>query len=511
MHKSKQIILLSLLVLALSGICAAASAENYSYDDFCAAFTLPKGVYSKMITDKNIDENLEFITSQGLNAEEIKDDFDQYGLRMIAFDTKNGRRFMLTAVQDTDAINYFDLNLQDDSMRKKFRTGHTDGTVYGKLGYSYSTASWKNYGGTVLRFLQTRYTLTENGNLLWYGAQRRTIRNGFTITLDMQVPGRKMNDDDVRALETIMKSFSFTKILDLPELPIQLTITSEPPQETHSDTFTVKGTTLEKANIDISCVNMSSTQSQLFTGTAKGNGKFSVNVKLPSRGVYIVTVTVSKEGSLDAQTSYSVSYDPTRIICGVTQIPPDNLEKETVIAGTTEAGVSTMLVVSGPVEIIKESSSRNFSFKVDTSLEGTYSFRLVMTRKGYNERIFEYSGTRAVTDEEKTAQMKKSAIKPEYSKLVKNSEGYDGRLFGYTGWITEIREGEEDLLYTIALAKNSKGYKNLIYVVTPLETAFSEGDKVKVYAEKNGDIVSIENGKSVSVPRFDLVLMEKAN
>lgn len=208
--------------------------------------------------------------------------------------------------------------------------------------------------------------------------------------------------------------------------------------------------------------------------------------------------------------SFSVSYDPNKLIAAVTGVPADDLGEETIISGTTESGVTTKLIVTGPVELIKTSTSRSFSFKVDTSLEGTYQFRLVMTKKGFNERMFEYSGTRVVTEEDRIAALKKTAIKPDYKKLVSNSDGYNGRVFGYTGYLTDCREGDGDYLYTVALSKNGNTYKNLIYVSSPDMVPFATGDKVKVYATKVGDIVSISSGNSVTIPRFDLIVMEKS-
>lgn len=290
----KSVWILSVLLFAMLCALGAASAENFTYDDFCATFTLPNGVYSEVITAQNYESKADFLVSQGYDEDYLRSDFEENGLRMIAFDTRNNRRFVLTAEQDVDAKNYFDLNDQDEAMRKKFRTGHTDGSVYGILGYNYSSATWKNYGGNVLRFLQTKYTLYQGGEFRYAGAQRRTIRNGYTITLDMQTPGRKLGDDDVRALESIMKTWNFTRILDTPELPIQLVLTSEPPQETHDATFVIKGNTLSKAGARVTVINTSGTQSAAFETTAGSNGKFSLKVTLPSRGVYTVKLTVSR-------------------------------------------------------------------------------------------------------------------------------------------------------------------------------------------------------------------------
>ncbi len=48
------------------------------------------------------------------------------------------------------------------------------------------------------------------------GFQRRTIRNGYTITVDMQVYGRNVSGADNTALNKVFDSFGFTQALPVP-------------------------------------------------------------------------------------------------------------------------------------------------------------------------------------------------------------------------------------------------------------------------------------------------------
>lgn len=509
----KKIVLLLILCIMLPVLSiSTASAEDYSFSDFYGRLTLPKGAYSPVVTADNFTAYADFLVSQGYDMDELNFEFLQNGLRIIAFDQSNSRRFVLTAVQDVNAKTYFDLNEQDEDMRKTFRLSHNNGTAYGLLGYTYSSAQWKNYGTNVDRFLQTLYTLRQDGTQVCSGAQRRTIRNGYTITLDLQVYGRGRADSDVKALETIMKTFSFTRILPMPALPIKLALSSEPPQETHDETCTVAGTTLAKASVTVNVLSVSGTYSQSYTANVNNSGKFSTKIKFPSRGVYAVSITAKKEGSVDAVQTYSVTYDPNRLIARVTQPAPDELTSETVIKGTCESGVTTQLIVTGPIQYTKSVTGKSFSFTVDTSAEGSYHFRLVMTRKGYNERSFEYDGTRSLTAAERRDQIRKQAIKPDYARLVQNSASYNGQIFGYTGYLTDCREGSGDYLYTVALTKSQNTYKQLLYIASENPVSFSIGDKVKVYATKTGDIITInDSGNTEYTPLFDILFMENAN
>lgn len=72
---------------------------------------------------------------------------------------------------------------------RPYRANHSNGTYCGALGYKFESCEWKNFGTEQGRFLMLKYTLREGGQAR-RGLWRRTIRNGYTITLDMQVvPG----------------------------------------------------------------------------------------------------------------------------------------------------------------------------------------------------------------------------------------------------------------------------------------------------------------------------------
>ncbi len=507
LRRVKKALFVSFILLLL--ISSAALAEDYTFSDFCARLTLPSGTYNPVVTATNYSTYEDFLIGNGYDYDTITQEFGNNGLKMIAFDQSNGRRLVVTARQDVDAQQYFDLNLQDEDMRKNFRVSHTDGSTYAILGYDYSSAAWKNYGSSAERFLQTRYTLRQNGALICTGAQRRTIRNGYTITLDMQVYGRNCTDADVSALEGIMKTFTFTQVLPMPKLPVKLLFSSEPPRETHDETFVLKGTTAAKAALSVNVIGISSTSGTSYNVNANSSGEFSQKITLPGRGTYAVTVTASREGDLDNIKTYSVAYDPNRIIATMTQTVPDVLTDETVIKGTTEGGVTTQLVVSGAISYTKSVTGRNFSFTLDTRTEGTYYIRVVMSKKGFNERTFEYVGTRTLTDDERRMQLVSGAIKPEYSKLIANSASYNGQIFGYTGYLVDLKEGPGDYLYTVALGKTNNNYKNYIYINSDAPVMFSMGSLVKVYACKTGDIVTINpDGTTTSIPQFDLLFME---
>ena len=502
----RKMLLISALALLLVMIAAAASAETYSFGDIRAQVEIPSD-YETVLTPYNLSSKADWIASQGLDYDALANSFEAEGILLQAIDEETNRTLVISALRDTDAQTYFDLNNQDEDMRKEFRVSHTNGSVYSILGYTYSSAKWANYGKVTLRFLQTQYTLRQNGQLVCSGYQRRTIRNGYTITLDMQVRDRTAKEADNTALEKVMKTFTFTEILPMPELPIKLTVSAAPPAETNEDTFTVKGTTARKATVTVTAFSLGSAGGQTFQTTANGSGAFSVKVKLPAQGVYSVTLTSEAEGAIAAQRLYSVTFQQGILPVDLVTHPGETLNDETVFSGTTVAGAKIQLAISGPITYSKSVTGSQFNFKVDTSAEGAYQFVLTVTKKGLQERIFTFTAVRSYTDAEREDKIRASAKKMTYENLPKSENR--GKTVVETGFITGVEKNIDEWVVTFALTQTGSGYKDIVYLICREEPAWTVGDKVKVYGVASGTFSEInEEGKIKSYPRIDVSIIE---
>ncbi len=487
---------------------APALAETYTFGDIRATVDIPAD-FEVVLTPYNLSTKREWLLGQGLDPDSLAADFEAEGVLLQAFDEKNGRTLVITALRDVDAQTYFDLNNQDEDMRKEFRVSHTNGSAYGVLGYSYSSAKWANYGKNAMRFLQTKYALRQEGELVCTGYQRRTIRNGFTITLDMQVRGRDAKEADNTALEKIMKTFSFTEILPMPELPVKLSVSSAPPTETNDDTFTVKGTTAKKATVTAAIFSLGTNGSRSYTTTAGGNGSFSIKVTLPAQGVYSLTLTSEAEGAKTAQRVYSVTFQKGMLPVDLLQTPGDSLNDQTVVSGTTISGAKIQLAISGPIEYNKVVSGDKFNFKVDTSKEGSYNFVLSVNKKGLQERVFTFTGTRAYTETERQDKIRDAAKKIAYANLPKNENM--GKTVVLTGYVTGCTQSINEWVVTLATAKSGNAYKDVVYLICKEEPAFEEGAMVKVYGTAGGTYsLTTEDGKLKIYPRVNLLFMQSA-
>ena len=493
---------------ALLCLTAPAMAETYSFGDIRATVEIPED-YTVVLTPYNLSTQTEWLAQQGLDYDALANDFEAEGILLEAFDEKNGRTLVITALRDVDGQTYFDLNNQDEDMRKEYRVSHTNGSAYGVLGYTYSSAKWVNYGKNALRFLNTQYALRQEGQLVCSGYQRRTIRNGYTITLDMQVKDRSAKEADNNALEKVMKSFSFTEILPMPELPVKLAITTAPPTETNDNTFTIKGTTAKKATVTAAVFSIGTNGSSSYTTTAGGNGSFSIKCTLPGQGVYSVTLTSEAEGAITAQRIYSVTYQQGILPVDLLQTPGDTLNDQTIVSGTTIAGAKIQLAISGPNNYSRTVSGNKFNFKVDTSAEGTYQFVLSVNKKGLTERVFTFSGTRKYTDAERIEKVRDEAKKITYANLSKNEN--NGKTVVITGYLTGVTQSINEWVVTVAMTKSGNTYKDIVYVICQEEPPLEEGTMLKVYGKASGAYSVInDEGNIKNYPRIDELYMEPA-
>lgn len=508
----RKYMLLPLLVALLVLLCVPALAQTYAFDDIYATVDLPSGTYDPVLTPSNLAGYEAFLASQGTDAETAADDFAAQGILLKAYDTENDRIFVLTALETVDSQMYFDLNEQDEAMRREFRVSHKDGTAYSVLGYNYSSSAWKNYGGNVLRFLNTQYTLRQNGAEVCQGYQKRTIRNGYTITLDMQVYGRKATESDLKALDKIMSSFEFTQILPMPKLPAKLILSSSVPAELSDDTFTISGHTTRKAEVTVTALSLDSSDSVLFTDTANSEGEFSVKVTLPAQGVYTITIAAEGSETLRTQFAYTVNYQRGLLAVSFDSRPGNTLGAETLVSGTTLSNTDIQLVVSGPngYTYNKSITGKAFKFNVDTSADGTYQFSLTLAKKSYNTRSFTFTATRSMTSTERTASVREDAASPSYDKLKKNLSSYEGDIVTFTGYIAEMSESKSVGEWTVVLGltKLDSGYNDLIYVICPDDPGVSVGQKVRLYGTVSGEFPIVNENKSF--PRCELIFFESA-
>ncbi|MBR6568951.1 MAG: hypothetical protein IKK75_00705 [Clostridia bacterium] len=504
--------LLLLLLLASVCLCTAAHADVFVFDDFSAMCEIDGSKYT-ILTQDNLHEHADWLTSRGLTPESVAADWADRGVYLQAWTASGDACLEITAVQDDFAAQYYDVNEITTDERKTFRLGHSsdkDG-FYRARGYDYSSADWKNMKNTG-RFLVLAYTRTVGGES-YCGYAQKTIRNGWTIMLEYQVYGRSAKSSDRSALEKVMDTWEFTEVWPRPVTSVSpMVFTSRPPLETNSNKFTVKGTGTPGLRIIGVVMRMSASDVEEFETTIDKNGKFSLTVTLPREGVWLMTYVVENAGVVvDEGVFDAITYQKDLLPITLSSVLPTTLTgNEIVISGVTMSKAMVQCIVDGRYQkSITTGNSGEFSFKIDTSEEGEYTFTLVFEKKGYTSRRFSSTATRTYTDADRRAMIRDSVVSPAYKTLTSKLSGYKGDYMVYTLHIQSVDQTPTGYLIFAGMSKSKAGViSNMVVIRSTEAPEFVPGDKVKLYLRCIDSYEYITDDGVQDLPYFDLQWME---
>ena len=519
------IVLGLVFVLTVPGLC-----QGMSLDTIFASVEIPDSY--TILTPENMEVNAEFLRSRGMTVDVMLQTFQAEGILLQAYGKSGDTCLQITALEDVDAKTYFDLDQQTPTIRAKYRREHLDGEAYQLLGISYDSAEWKKttaYG----RFLMLKYVQRLDGKVDHRGFARRTIRNGYTITVDYQVFGRGITAKDNNALNEIMDTWRFTKVLSASaktgdtsdtastgstgnqdtasDTTDGAMITRKPPEETSSAAFTVEGTSTPGAEITCSIVRMSTMEALTFTDTANKSGKFSLDVTLPQEGVYNISLTVTVNDVTVEEISFpnGITYDKTLLPVQFNETFPEEITKDKfALSGITDSGVQITLNVNGKTYTDKANSKGEFSFNVDTSKEGTYTFDFTFIKKNQAEQHVSFNAERTIGESEKNAQVREEAIKPAYNTLTSKIKGYTGRIMGYTAYVKEIQKSGDAWVLFMAFRQTKTGYRDIFVLTTTQEPPVMIDTQVKMYGRCTGMYQVQDDNGVAEYPSFELLFWD---
>ena len=504
-----------LILLAALLLMGSACADEYSFNSIFMSLSVANGDYDAQWTPENLDVNSDEITSRGYTVEGLRRQFADEGILLMAFDDDKDRIFVVTAVKDEQSQAIYDINEQSSSVRASYRSNHSNGTYYGKAGYKFESCEWKNFGDDQGRFLMLKYVLRKDGSVVHKGLLRRTIRNGYTITLDMRVMGRNVSSSDITALNKIQNTVSFSAVTGAPQAPLTMAFTAPPPAVSNSDTIVIKGSTRAGASVRAAFYSFrQSTKATIVTTTADSKGAFTLEVVLPSQDLYngIVSSTIN-EGTPGEETvdqTFSVEYDEGMIPISFTSDFPAQFTGDTFkYTGTTLTGVTIQVNVNGENTTKKTGNNRTFNFSVDTSKEGTYKIQVTFSKKGYDTRVIDYVVERELDEEQRKAYVRNNAISPDYATLSSNTGKYMDRTVSYKGYITDVNEVGGEWVITFATKKSGEKYANLIMVTSDEDVTSLLGEQKTLYGTVNGQHYTYINEKNnLITPRVQLIFFD---
>jgi hypothetical protein len=495
--------------IILLGLFPAAGAESYQFPSIYAGIVLPDGVYQKVLTPDNLQANEEFIKSKGGDVTTWAADFSAKGILLQAYDTQNDRALVITALKDVDGESIFDINEHPAQVRTKYRLSHGASGSYTILGYKYDSVSWRNFPG-IGRFLQLRYTYRRGNEVLHRGYQRRTVRNGYTITVDMQVYGRQLSGRDNTALNKVFDTFTFSQILPMPPLPITLDETVSVPVETSKPSFTMKGKTKPEASLRAVLMSFSSGTTQVFEAKANKSGNYTLPIELPGEDVYVMTLTVSVPGFEDLNRSYNIRYQQGLLPAQIISAPGMELAADvfTLAGQTTESGVRATLYVNGLRSSMNVPKNGSFSFEIDTSAEGSYDIRLVLSKKGLQDRVFQYTAARLLSPQAREELLRRNALSPTYQELIANPDSYDDKMLRLEGTLVEKSNSSDTWVLHLALSKTENGFSDIVVLTADRDPGLAINAKACAYGKMSGMyLTQDEQGNEIKLPQINLNLL----
>lgn len=502
------------LLLIIPGL--PAGAEQVGLPAIPAVLQLPDGVYAPILTPDNLTENETYIHSKGGSAAAWAQEWTAQGILLKAYDDQNDRVLVISALADEQGQRLMDIDQQTPGIRADFRREHLD--AQGQLaaqGYRMESAEWKNFSH-VGRFLMLKYRFSPGGNLQHRGFARRSVKNGLTITMDMQVRGRGLKAGDNTALNKVFDTLSFTAA-SAPgvSLPVILSETMIPPEETNKPDITIQGTTRPEVRLNAVVGSMASPQADSYNTQADAKGNYQFDIRLPQEGVFLITMTANLEGLEETTRNYPITYRrdllPVRFTSG--EFPQQLTQDSYTIAGNTESGVTVELMVNEQSTQRRTGGNGAFSFKVNTRQEGTYNVRLSFSKKDYAFRTFDYQGIKGAQTPasapgqpvpgesvEAPASTTGEALSPNYTDLIAQGAQYAGQLLTYDGYLISTEAQGSQWVLTMALRKTAAGYADTILLVTERDPAIRPDTPIRAY----GELMAATEDGGLGYPRLQL-------
>lgn len=500
--KHRFALLLALLLL----LAAPAAAQRIEMEEIYLAFDYPDDwlvvspqlalVYAPLLEAAGIDPVAlsEEMLEQGVASRAYSPDFTESLSIITASDSLSGEIFQMEDVTD--------------AQRRSLRTKVENNTLYETTGLRTQDDAWQKEGG--IYWLYVHYTKTRGDQTVGRGLRYVTVYNGMYVMLDWQVENRRFGNKDLSAFRARLADITVTERITEPVRSV--TLTAQIPSETSSSPLTITGVTEPNAVLVAEAPDREGQMQTLSVGSAGSSGSFSLLVPLEDEGTYAITLTASAEGMNEASVSGEVTYNAKMLPVSLMGVPEDGVvtSDKTIVSGQTLAGVQMQLVT--PFGLTKKTAGNDgtFSFELTTNEAGSYDYTLICTKSGYNERRVFFTLIREITDEQERDKIRQSAVKISYKNLQAVREADQGQVMSIYGPVTEVSTSGDICYVRMQFNKDANGWYNDIIVVAEEDLGVRVGDMLTVVATVDGVFVEQDaSGADVSIPRFDLLFVDK--
>ena len=499
-----KIISVFICLLALLGPVSA-GAQRITMDEGHVSFDYPDemlvvspqlcGVYAPLLEDAGIDPEVlaEEMRAQGVLTRAYARDFHS-SLSVIVREDDLSREI-------------FDIASVTDSQRGTLRRRVEGDRLWEKTGLRAQDSEWQKENGEY--WLYVHYSVTSADKMMGRGLRYITVKNGMYIMLDWQRDGKqRFTGRDLNTFRSRLSAFTLTEQLDRPVQTVKLD--TQIPEETTTDVVTITGTATPGASVTAEQVNAFGEKKLMMETIASNSGRFSLEAKLQEEGVTEIMLTASKEGMNDAVVNGSIAYSTKTLpVSGVEESMVVSTDV-TVLSGSTLAGVQIQLVTPFGLAKKRSGNDGSFSFDLTTEEEGTYSYTLILDKKGYNQRRVPFTITREMTNDQEKERIRQTAVKLSYKTLQKDLEENRGAVMRLYGPVSEVSGSGSTQYIRMKYSKDQNGWTNDVVIVASHDLGVKEGDMLTAVVKVDG-VYSEQNasGAETLVPRFELLFVDR--
>ena len=447
------------------------------------------------------------LTRMGLDADAMAEEMEARGVLTRAIPESGGEALSVIIRTDAASEAIYDISEASDEQRRSLKSRALDDRLWERTGYRAQDAAWQIEGGRYWLFVH--YAETDQGNVLSRGLRYFTIRNGMYLELDWNLTGRRFTNRDLAAFRNRLSDFAFLEIGTPPARHTALEC--ELPTETNEAALRLAGTATPRSALLLTADDGKGNAETLCEEEAEADGRFVLEVMLPREGTWHLTLTAQAEGReaavLDSDVAYS---EKTLPVSGIRETMISTGDKF-MVSGKTLSGASLQLVT--PYGVTKKRTDKDgaFSFELTTRDVGSYSYTLLIDRKGYSQRRLPFTVVREQTDEQERQAIRDRAVRISYAELSRDLAKNRGSILNLYGYVEAVSEAGESRYVRLLYSRDKKnGWFNPVILVSDTATGAGPGDLLTCTAEVEGvDEEEDAHGETVHVPRLRLLFVDR--
>ncbi len=497
----------SLCCAAVALLSGHAWAQEINLSSVHAQMTFPDAWL--VVTPSGIPVYRVLLEEAGFNVDDMELRFASENIVAEGWNEGFTDSYRLMVTEDSRSQQIFDIGRASAGQRKSIANSFTDLSLWKLTNLRYQEAEWQTHP-TMGRFLFLRYNILKDGEIAPRGIQYFPIRNGKNYIID-RVQDSRFSNRALANFKDILEGFSFTEQLPAPALPLPLELDGGIPRETGDGNIRITGKTEPGAGLVLSHTAYEGDEPvTLSIATAEADGSFLLRCTLADQGVYMLTLTASKQDWIDTAASQVLTYQDGLIPINYDQDLPTLWTEDTyTMSGWTLTGVQLQLLDNRSGQSKKIGKDGRFSFDVDTRLPGEYHLVLVVSMDRHKDRRINIDFVREHTPEHDAVDIREQAEEVSYSELTKNPAEHVGKLLVFTGTVMNVTEGDGVWFARVNVTKVRNGNAPIV-LLCEADPELIEGQKITCYAQANSPYVEQDSsGKETIVPSLTTVWIDK--